>query len=313
MTKSLQDIQMRDPFVLEVQPGKFVLYGTTDTNLWGGPATGFDCYESQDLEHWEGPIPAFRPPSGFWSDTQFWAPEVHEHAGKFYMFATFASSQPNKRYQRGTCVLVAQTATGPFVPWSNGPVTPHHLPCLDGTLFVDELGDPWIVYSRGAEGIPGELEPLADGEMFARRLTPDLRESAGEPILLFRSSDAQWSKPMRLPGGMKPPPELNLADDPMFTDGAYLFRNESGQLQMLWSSFGEAGYAMGLATSQTGKVIGPWNQAEQPVWPLNGGHGMLLRTSMGKDFLVFHWPNQSPEERAKLAPVRVTETGLELV
>jgi hypothetical protein len=49
------------------------------------------------------------------------------------------------------------------------------------------------------------------------------------------------------------------------------------------------------------------------VWPVNGGHGMLLRTSMGKDFLVFHWPNQTPDERAKLAPVVVTDTGLKLV
>jgi hypothetical protein len=49
-----------------------VLFGTTDPNLWGGPATGFDCYMSDDLIPWEGPIPAFRPPAGFWADTQFW-------------------------------------------------------------------------------------------------------------------------------------------------------------------------------------------------------------------------------------------------
>lgn len=313
MSWLLSEIQLRDPFILESAAGEFVLFGTTDTNLWGGPATGFNCYTSKDLEHWEGPLEAFRPPVGFWADTQFWAPEVHAYAGKFYMLATFASSGAQKPYQRGTCVLVANTPTGPYLPWSEGPVTPHGLPCLDGTLYVDENSVPWIVYSRGAEGVLGQLEPLADGEMYARKLSSDLREPIGEPVLLFKSSSASWSKPMRLPGGRKPPPELNLADDPMFTDGAYLFKNTSGQLQMLWSSFGSSGYAMGVATSESGSVLGPWTQNAEPVWPANGGHGMLLRTSMGKDFLVFHWPNQTPDERAQLAPVAVTDSGLELI
>ena len=94
-----------------------MLFGTTDENLWGGPATGFDCYTSDDLVTWEGPIPAFRPPSDFWSDTQFWAPEVHAYEGRFYMFATFASSAPGAR-PRGVAVLVSDVPTGPFTPWS---------------------------------------------------------------------------------------------------------------------------------------------------------------------------------------------------
>jgi hypothetical protein len=56
---------MRDPFILEPVPGEFVLFGTTDENVWGGPATGSECYISDDLEHWNGPIAAFRPPQDF--------------------------------------------------------------------------------------------------------------------------------------------------------------------------------------------------------------------------------------------------------
>ena len=125
---------MRDPFILEPAPGQFVLYGTTDANLWGGPATGFDCYLSTDLETWQGPVAAFRPPEGFWADTQFWAPEVHPHDGRFFMVATFASSNPTARV-RGVAILVADDPAGPFTPWSDGPVTPVEVPCLDGTLF----------------------------------------------------------------------------------------------------------------------------------------------------------------------------------
>src|SRR3546814_2189596 len=86
---TLADIQIRDPFVLTVpEEGTYYLFGSTDADIWHPPATGFDCYRSTDLERWEGPIEAFRPPAGFWSDRNFWAPEVHRYAGRFFLFAT---------------------------------------------------------------------------------------------------------------------------------------------------------------------------------------------------------------------------------
>lgn len=306
MTK-LSQIRMRDPFILEPTPGQYVLFGTTDENLWGGPGTGFDCYTSSDFENWAGPVAAFRPPTDFWADTQFWAPEVHAYQGRYFMFATFASSSPKLR---GTAILVADQPTGPYLPWSDGPVTPHQLPCLDGTLFVDRENQPWVIYSRGAEAT--ETSPaLADGEMYARRLAADLRAAIGEPELLFRSSSAPWSRPLWFPPGAKPPEELGLAKDPLFTDGAFLVQTESALL-MLWSAFGEAGYAMGVARSTTGLVTGPWEQNDFPLWAKNGGHGMILRRSDGVDLLVFHAPNDSPNERVAVAKVNIRDTDIQL-
>lgn len=158
----LAEIRMRDPFILEADTGKFVLFGTTDGNVWGGPATGFDCYTSNDLKHWEGPIAAFRPPPGFWADTQFWAPEVYALDGRFFMLANFATSSGER--PRGVSVLVADSPTGPFQPWSDGPVTPRNQPCLDGTLHIGDDGTSWLVYSRGTEGTAGEAG-IRDGEM----------------------------------------------------------------------------------------------------------------------------------------------------
>ncbi len=312
MSRALSDIRMRDPFVLEVPGGGYVLFGTTDENLWGGPATGFDCWTSPDLETWDGPIPAFRPPAGFWADTQFWAPEVHVHEGRYVMFATFASSDPAAG-PRGIQVLVGEGPTGPFAPWSDGPVTPRDVPCLDGTLFVDDDSTPWLVYSRGAEGVPGGAPGIADGEMYARRLTHDLRSAASDPVLLFTASAAPWSKPLWFPEGVEPPEELNLAEDPLFTDGPFLIRTEGGSLHMLWSSFGEEGYAMGVATSESGSVLGPWVQEEEPLWARNGGHGMVFTDPHGGRRLVFHWPNDTPNERVTTVGVRVTDSGIELV
>jgi hypothetical protein len=54
---------------------------------------------------------------------------------------------------------------------------------------------------------------------------------------------------------------------------------------------------MGIAESESGTITGPWIQHERSLWSSNGGHGMILRTANGHDYLVFHWPNNTPDER----------------
>lgn len=99
----------------------------------------------------------------------------------------------------------------------------------------------------------------------------------------------------------------------MFTDGPFLVRSEHGSLLMLWSSFGDEGYARGVATSASGSVGGPWVQQQEPLWARNGGHGMIFVDPHGVSRLVFHWPNETPHERVKLEPVEVTDDGIRLL
>jgi beta-xylosidase len=176
------DIQIRDPFIVQVkEEGKYYLYGTTDKRAWTGPGGGFECYCSADLAEWEGLFPAFVPPADFWATTQFWAPEVHRWGGRYFMFASFKADGMH----RGTQVLAAAGPRGPFLPHSNGPVTPRDWECLDGTLFVDDAGKPWMVFCH-------EWVQVHNGQICAMPLTNDLRTAAAEPVLLFTASQAPW-------------------------------------------------------------------------------------------------------------------------
>lgn len=285
----LDDIQIRDPFVLRAAD-RYWLFGSTDANIWSGPATGFDTYWSTDLEQWHGPLPAFRPEPGFWSHTQYWAPEVHRYGDAYYMFATFTA----EGRRRGTQALRAERPGGPYRSWSDGPLTPHGWECLDGTLHVED-GDAYLVFCH-------EWKDVGDGEIHAIRLTDDLRKAVGEPHLLFRASEAPWSRPIPRPEF----PEVRV------TDGPSLHRTADGRLLMLWSSFGDSGYAMGVASSASGRVRGPWTQAEEPLWPADGGHGMIFADASGALLLTLHSPNRTPDERARLFPLEETPEGLRL-
>jgi beta-xylosidase len=289
-----RDIQIRDPFIV-TQPelGRYLMFGTTDTDCWKSPGIGFDVYIGNDLQNWDGPFPAFRPELDFWATKNFWAPEVHSYKGSWYMFASFKSDS----HVRATHILTANSPMGPYRPHSIEPLTPPQWECLDGTLYVDEEGEPWLVFCH-------EWVQVRDGEICALRLSRNLRTAIGDPVVLFKGSDAPWTRPHRRKDGSL---------DPLMrvTDGPFVHRTRNGGLLMLWSSFSDAGYAMGIAHSESGCILGPWRQEEKPVADSDSGHGMLFRDREGGLVVTWHSPNQTPHER----PVfyRVEEDGGSIV
>ncbi|WP_088102012.1 glycoside hydrolase family 43 protein [Halalkalibacter urbisdiaboli] len=281
-----EEIRIRDPFVLPIKDEQtYYLYGTTDDNVWEGKGTGFDVYKSHDLKNWEGPFPAFRPSVDFWAEHHFWAPEVYEYAGRYYMFATFKA----ETQCRGTQVLMSEHPIGPFQPLTEQPITPREWECLDGTLFIDENEKPWMIFCH-------EWLQVQDGKICAMPLSLDLREAIGEPVVLFSASEAAWTR----------------GEGRYVTDGPYLYRNKQGQLQMLWSSQGDNGYAIGVARSTSGSILGPWTHDSTPLFGESGGHGMLFQTFSGEQLLTIHTPNQSPKERPAFFEVKEEDGTLML-
>ena len=280
----VHDVHISDPYILaDEATGKYYLYAAVfspDRFPNQKRRGAFHALVSEDLVNWSEPIQVFdAEATGFWADLDYWAPECHIFQGKYYIFSSFRAEGTF----RGCQCLVADNPLGPFKPIEADPVTPKGWQCLDGALYVDRNGKPWMVFCH-------EWLQVFDGQMCAIPLSDDLGHAIGEPIILFRASDAPWGA--RLGGQDK--------HNGLVTDGPFLHRLPDGKLIMLWSNFNKDGYAMGYAVSRSGEIWGPWIQQEDPLYALDGAHAMLFRTFQGQLMMALHCPNHHPKKRMLL-------------
>ena len=164
----LRDIHLRDPFIF-AENGVYYLYGTrrgATTKVI--PWQGLDVYTSADLIEWSEPRECFTRPEDFWSDRDFFAPEVYRYGDAYYMLASFRSEDRLRCSQ----ILKSDSPLGPFLPFTDGPITPEGWTCLDATLYVDEDGTPWTAFCH-------EWTQIGDGTIDILPLTPDLTAPAG--------------------------------------------------------------------------------------------------------------------------------------
>ena len=244
----------------------------------------FYVLESKDLIHWSKPQVCFEK-GEFWADLDYWAPECHIWQGKYYLISSFRAAGT---YRRCQC-LMSDSPKGPFRPVRNEPVTPEGWHCLDGTLYIDRKGMPWLVFCH-------EWLQVGDGQICAVPLSMDLGKATGEPIILFRASDGPWTGSSGV------------------TDGPFLHRLPGGKLLMLWSSFTPAGaYAIACATSESGEISGPWRQQEKPLYALDGGHAMLFRAFSGQLMMACHCPNDHSRKRILLFEMEEEADSLHII
>jgi beta-xylosidase len=279
-----EEIGIRDPYVL-LENGTYYLYGTRNTTTWTD-ADGFDVYVSPDLKEWTKKE-IFHNDGSFWATQNYWAPECIRYKNAYYLIATFGS----KNRKKGIQILKADRPDGVFAPITAGPLTPEDWNCLDGTFYLDEQGTPWLLFSHS---VPEELR----GAICAAQLSPDLTKFASKPHVLFYADTAPWSKP--IPFAKE---EFGVDGDAYFSDGPYLFKDEDGNLCMLWSSWSERGYAMGVSKSADGTLCSEWIHGTEPIFQ-GGGHGMIFADKNGEKYLTFHAPNETLKEKPVFQPLR---------
>lgn len=268
-----EDIRIRDPFILtDHKNGCYYMYGTTDLKTGSLEAyPRFSVYKSYDLESFEEAKVIFDKEShGFWADSDFWAAEVHEYNGRYYLFGSCKAEGEC----RTTEIFVSDTPDGEYVPVSRKNITPEGWECLDGTLFVDD-GRPYMIFSH-------EWVQVCDGEIWAVELSEDLSRAVGDPFMLFRASDN---------------PNVSTLDGRegcYVTDGPFLYR-EGGRIRMIWSSFFGGRYLVLEAESDT--LRGEWHHGGSR-YDFDGGHAMIFTTLDGKRMISLHAPNTAGSERA---------------
>jgi hypothetical protein len=169
-------------------------------------------------------------------------------------------------------VLVSDKPDGPYVPMEDPTYLPPDKPTLDGTLWVANDGTPYMVFCH-------EWLQNWNGTMEKIELKPDLSGSIGEGEILFRASDSPWSREYDEDGKEIPN---------KVTDGPWLFRTQTGELGMLWTSWVHNVYAQGVAYSESGTIDGPWIQEEELITPPNFGHGMMFRDFDGRLLMSAH-------------------------
>jgi beta-xylosidase len=267
----LDSIRLSDPFVL----------ADKNTAMYYMTGTGGMLWKSKDLKKWTGPFKIVKhdPESWMGKNPMIWAAEMHQYKGKYYYFATFTNREVKIDTVRGNVierrachVLVSAKPDGPYVPMVDPTYLPANKPTLDGTLWIDKDGKPYMVYCyEWLQNWNGTIEKI--------ELKPDLSGSVGEGKVLFRASDSPWSKERNAEGKIIPN---------KVTDGPYLFRTQTGKLGMIWTSWIHDVYAQGVAYSKSGTLDGPWVHEKELITPPDFGHGMLFRTFAGKLLMAVH-------------------------
>ncbi len=302
----LPNMPLHDPWILANQGDQtYYLYTSNVPSMSGVQGAGTMVYRSKDLKHWRKPVLVFSASEMHWAQKGAWAPEVHQWKGRYYLLTTVHDETrplaPGRNavrptYRRGTISAISDTPLGPFHPLNaEGPLAPDDFMTLDGTLYVDPEGKPWLVYAH-------EWLQKTDGTIEAVRLSDDLSKRVDDPVFLFKASDAPW-----LDQGVKP----STMALQYVTDGPELYRTRDGHLLMLWSSYShEDTYIQTIARSKSGSIEGPWEQLP-PLLYEDSGHGMLFHTFDGSLMLVVHRPFRNA--RGKLYSIRDAGDHLEVV
>ena len=302
-------VQLGDPFVLFAK-GTYYMYGT------GNPADrGFSAYSSKDLVNWkpEGQIYAYNNKNG-WSDPNtpwdgaYWAPEVYEVKGRFYLFYSAQwKVNPAKEMENFKIgVAVSDNPTGPFVDLAPKPLFDPGYPIIDANVFFDSDGKSYLYYSRAAYKHPveseiasharksGKYKEIEESWVYGVELKPDFSGVKGEPVLVLRppvklkDKQAAWESLSVTTG------EVNRR----WTEGSTTFK-KGGIYYIMYSAnhFGGEHYAVGYATSRS--PLGPYKKAdENPILHKNTdrggivsgtGHNSIVYSPNGKEmYCVYH-------------------------
>jgi hypothetical protein len=210
-----------------------------------------------------------------------WAPEVKFYRGRFYLtYSGLVRGSPPNQLRIG--LAVSDTPEGPFRDLHTPLLDPGYS-TIDGHLFVDDDGTPYLYFSRN-----GGRDGYSYGANYAVQLERDLSRPVGKPILVGEASQP-WER-------------VKWAENRCNEGMTVLQRN--GRYYMTYSAnhTGFPHYGVGYATAE--KPLGPWTKAEEnPILATKleigvsaPGHNSIVRSPDGKEWFIVYHSHADPQK-----------------
>lgn len=234
-------------------------YWATATSSEWGPQ--FPLLVSRDLVNWQvaGSVFSKRPE---WSVANYWAPEIAEHKGRYYIYYV-------GRKKGGPLAVAVATANKPSGPYTDhGVLVAQPAGSIDAVPFDDEKGDRYLIWKEDGNS---RKQPTI---LWMQRLNEDGTKLVGEPRELMRN-DSPWEGAV--------------------IEGPFVVKRD-GWFYLFYSGNGCCGagcnYALGVARSRS--LRGPYEKYSQnPILAANDvwkcpGHGSIVTNEQGRYFLMYH-------------------------
>lgn len=264
-----------DPFIIKGKAGKYYMYATSSH-------LGFKVWSSSDLSNWKDEGLAYTASEKSFGKESFWAPEVVEHEGKYYMYYT-AMWKNNDSLRIG--VAVSETPTGPFEDVSDKPMFDFGYAAIDGSVFIDEDGKKYFYYSRDcSENI---IDGRYESHIYATELNDDMVSLKGEAKEVTRP-DQDWEKMSE--------------GEYYWNEGPVVFKR-NGIYYLMYSAncFASKAYSVGYAAAAS--PLGPFKKYEKnpvlsaEVSGISGsGHNHIFMSPDGKEMFTVYHTHTNPNE-----------------
>lgn len=291
---------MADPFVLKWN-GVYYAYGTAPRDRESQRA--FRVLRSDDLRHWDllgGALTLLDPPLG----SAYWAPEVAERGGEFYMFYSAASGSDETHRLR---VATSRAPEGPFTD-AGQDLLPDCGFTIDASPFRDPRDGQWYLYfamdfldgDRPGTGLA--VVPLSD----------DLKTALAAPTVVARASaDWQLYEHAREHYGQTWPAWYTV-------EGPFTV-HRGGRYYCFYSGGAWHGPDYGVAWAVADHPLGPWRDSGNdgptilrgvPGRTLGPGHNSVVIGPDGKDYIVYHaWDPDMTARRMCIDGLEWTDAG----
>ncbi len=263
-----------DPYVLKAN-GKYYMYCTSAPNV------GFKVWQSDNLVDWQYTGLAFTRnfPGNGWGTGDFWAPEVIEYDGSYYM--TYSARAPDGKLK--ICLAKCDYPLGPFKNIKT-PLLDENLVCIDGNFYLDDYGVPYLYYAKDCS------ENIINGkhvsQIYVQQMMPHSFEPVGEPVLCIQPSQV-WEHPQ---------------DNWQWNEGPFVLKHNNLYYMMYSANyFASPNYAIGYAVSKS--PVGPWTKfSGNPILQKNlsigvsgPGHNSVATSPDGSEMLVVYHTHTDPQ------------------